>query len=72
MVIQHLNWLAVAASALAYFILGALWFGPLFGKLWMKGHGITPPSEEEKKKMNMGAILGMAFLKTVVMVILTA
>ena len=72
MILQHLNWLAVAASALAYFILGALWFGPLFGKMWMKGHGITPPTEEEKKKMNMGAILGMAFIKTVVMVILTA
>ena len=72
MIIQHLNWLAVAASALAYFMLGAAWFGPVFGKAWMKGHGITPPTGEEKKKMNMGAILGMAFVKTAALVVLTA
>jgi len=72
MVLQHLNWLAVGVSALAYFSLGAIWFGPVFGKMWMKGHGITMPTEEEKKKMNMGMIMGMAFLKTAVMVILTA
>ncbi len=72
MVLQHLNWLAVAASAIAYFCIGAVWFGPVFGKMWMKGHGITPPTEEEKKQMNMGMILGMSFVKTFLMVILTA
>ena len=72
MVLQHLNWLAVAVSAIAYFALGAIWFGPVFGKIWMKGHGITPPTDEEKKNMNMGMILGMSFVKTAVMVILTA
>jgi hypothetical protein len=72
MVLQHLNWLAVAVSAIAYFSLGAVWFGPVFGKMWMKGHGITPPTEEEKKNMNIGMMMGMSFVKTVVMVILTA
>ncbi|HEY4797694.1 MAG TPA: DUF1761 domain-containing protein [Bacteroidia bacterium] len=72
MVLQHLNWLAVAVSAIAYFALGAIWFGPAFGKVWMKGHGITLPSEEEKKNMNMGKIFGLSFIKTAVMVILTA
>ena len=72
MIIQNLNWLAVIVSALAYFALGAIWFGPVFGKMWMKGHGITPPTEEEKKNMNMGMIFGMSFLKTVVMVVLTS
>lgn len=72
MVLQHLNWLAVGVSALAYFSLGAIWFGPVFGKMWMKGHGITPPTDEEKKNMNMGMIFGMSFLKTAVMCILTA
>ena len=32
----------------------------------------SPPTEEEKKNMNMGMIMGMAFVKTAVMVILTA
>ncbi|MBI3501825.1 MAG: DUF1761 domain-containing protein [Bacteroidetes bacterium] len=51
MIIQHLNWLAVAAGAIAYFVLGAIWFGPIFGKMWMAGHKINPPSPEEKEKM---------------------
>ena len=54
MIIQQLNWLAVAVSALAYFCLGAIWFNPkVFGTLWMKGHGIAGPTEEDKKRMPM-------------------
>lgn len=30
----HLNWLAVGLAALAYYLLGAVWFTPLFGKAW--------------------------------------
>ena len=53
MIIQNLNWLAIAAAALAYFALGAIWFNPkVFGTIWMKGHNITP-NEEDKKKMPM-------------------
>ena len=30
-----LNWLAVALAALAYFVIGALWYAPpLFGRIW--------------------------------------
>jgi len=54
MIIQHLNWLAVAVSAIAYFALGAIWFNPkVFGTTWIKGHGITAPTEEDKKRMPM-------------------
>ena len=61
MIIQHLNWLAVAVSAMAYFALGAIWFNPkVFGTIWMKGHGISGPTEEEKK--NMGKMMGMTFI----------
>lgn len=35
----HLNWLAVALAALAYFLLGAVWFTPLFGKAWDRSIG---------------------------------
>lgn len=30
----ELNWLAVAVATLAYYLLGAVWFTPLFGKAW--------------------------------------
>lgn len=35
----HLNWLAVALAALAYYLLGAAWFTPLFGKAWDRSIG---------------------------------
>jgi hypothetical protein len=72
MVLQHLNWLAVAVSAIAYFCLGAVWFGPIFGKLWMKQHGLNPPTDEEKKQMNVPRMMTMSFIKTFIMVILVA
>ncbi|MBD3217646.1 MAG: DUF1761 family protein [candidate division Zixibacteria bacterium] len=37
-----INYLAVVAAAVAYMILGALWYSPvLFGAAWMKGIGKT-------------------------------
>lgn len=33
-VLSHVNILAVIASGVAFWILGALWFGLLFGKIW--------------------------------------
>ena len=71
MILQQLNWPAVAVSAIIYFALGAIWFNPkVFGTIWMKGHGIGVPSEEDKK--NMGKMMGMSFIKTVVLTILVA
>jgi len=48
----HINYLAVVVAAVAYFILGWLWYSPLmFGKVWMELMGIKMPSEAERKKM---------------------
>lgn len=33
---SELNWLAIIAATLAYFILGAIWFTPLFGSAYDK------------------------------------
>ncbi len=38
-VLGDINWLAVILGTLAYYILGALWFTPLFGKLYDKALG---------------------------------
>lgn len=35
-VATELNWLAIILATLAYFILGAIWFTPLFGKAYDK------------------------------------
>ncbi|OZE25211.1 hypothetical protein CH256_19075 [Rhodococcus sp. 05-2254-6] len=33
------NWLGVAGAAVVYYALGALWFGPLFGRTWDRSIG---------------------------------
>jgi hypothetical protein len=34
-----ISWIAVAVATVLSFGLGALWYGPLFGKAWMAEHG---------------------------------
>lgn len=43
-----INFLAVAVSAFVTFMLGGMWYAPLFGKAWVKAHGF---SEEEAKAL---------------------
>lgn len=59
--------LPVLVSAVAVFVLGALWYSPaLFGKAWVQAHGYT---EEKTKEMRAGAgrAYGVSFLCYVVM-----
>lgn len=37
----HVNYLAVVVSAVVAMVIGSFWYGPLFGKLWMKLNGFT-------------------------------
>ena len=39
--LAEINWLAVLAGAAAHMVLGFLWYGPLFGNLWIRGIGKT-------------------------------
>ncbi len=39
-----LNWLAILAATVAGFLIGGVWYGPLFGKAWLRAIGKT---EEE-------------------------
>jgi surface polysaccharide O-acyltransferase-like enzyme len=43
------NYLAVVVSAVLYWLLGALWFGVLFGKQWMALENLT---QEQAQSMN--------------------
>ncbi len=49
-----INWWAILVTVIVSFILGNLWYGPLFGKAWMKSAGISKPegmTPEIKKQM---------------------
>ena len=39
-----LNWLAVITAAVSAFVLGGLWYGPLFKRAWCRETGIDPDS----------------------------
>lgn len=61
---SSINHLAVFAATISAFVLGGLWYGPLFGRAWMKENGF---SEESLKQANQGKIYGLAFLYTLIM-----
>lgn len=50
-----INYYAVLVCAVLAMALGALWYGPLFGKKWMEIVGINPADLEARKKMQKGA-----------------
>lgn len=58
---SHLNWLAVAAAAVAYFMIGGLWYSKmLFGNTWIKSTGIVMSNPDAKK--GVGGIMAFTFL----------
>lgn len=40
-----MNWWAIGISMIASVVIGFVWYGPLFGKMWMKELGMTMPEE---------------------------
>jgi hypothetical protein len=59
-----LNHLAIITSAVLAFVVGGIWYGPLFGKAWMAENGLTP---ETAAQMNAAKVYGLAFVWTLVM-----
>ena len=49
------NYLAIVTGAVLSMIIGAIWYGPLFGKKWMEIVGVNTADEESKKKMQKSA-----------------
>ena len=55
----EVNWLGIVLAALAGFVVGGIWYGPVMGRKWMGAVGFT---EEDLKEGNMALIYGGAFL----------
>ena len=51
---MHINYTAVLVAAVLQFIVGAIWYTPLFGKLWGKIHGFDTKSPEAQEAMKKG------------------
>ncbi|MCL6250904.1 DUF1761 domain-containing protein [Altererythrobacter sp. KTW20L] len=53
------NWLAVVLGALAFFVVGAVWYGALFGKAWQREVGL---SDAQLRASNMQLIFAACFV----------
>jgi Protein of unknown function (DUF1761) len=58
----EINWLAVIVSALSTFLVGGLWYGPLFLKPWQEEAGVT---DEDMQRRHPAKVYGGAFLLNV-------
>ncbi len=67
-----INLWAVLAAALASMVLGTLWYGPLFGKPWMKMVGMTKADAEKAKKDGMGKTYLLMFVSSFVLAFVLA
>jgi len=48
-----INWWALVVTTVVSVVIGSLWYGPIFGKAWMKSTGISMPEvmTPDMKKM---------------------
>ncbi len=51
-----INYWAVLGGGIFLFIMGMLWYGPIFGKVWMKIMGVEHMSKEDMDKAMKGMV----------------
>jgi len=66
----YINYFAVLVCGIISMILGALWYGPLFGKAWMNEYGYT--EEQLAKDFNPAKTFGLAMLGHIFMALVLA
>ncbi len=69
-----LNYGAIFVAALLQFVFGAVWYTPIFGKLWGKIHCFDKHSKEKQQEMmkSMGPWLALQFVVTIVTTVVLA
>jgi Protein of unknown function (DUF1761) len=54
-----INWLAVLVAAVVTFVLGGVWYGPLFGRVWRTAEGQAEPQPGQK---HPAFVYGLSFV----------
>jgi hypothetical protein len=60
------NYLAILVSGIVFMIVGTLWYGPFFGKSWMKLINMTPESMKGSSKGSMARSMILVFIVALV------
>ncbi len=63
-IFSQINWLAVLVAAVAYFLLGAIWYSFLFRDAWIKASGVNVNDPNAKK--GVAGIMIASFITIVV------
>lgn len=67
------NYWAVLVSAVVFFGIGAVWYGPVFGKAWIKSMELSEADlEAQKAEENMAMSFGLMFISSLLMAVATA
>jgi hypothetical protein len=71
---DFINWWSVLVASIVQFIIGAIWYMPIFGKKWGELHDFNPKTPEEASVMTkqMMPLLVVQFIVTVVTTIVLA
>lgn len=66
---MEINFLAVLVAAVASMIVGSIWYGPLFGKMFIREMGMDQwtPERRELEKKKMGVSYTLQFIASLVM-----
>ena len=57
----NVHWLSVIISAVSAFIIGGIWYGPIYGRSWMKELGFL---EEDLQKRSIKTTYGVSLILT--------
>ena len=71
---MNINYTAVLAATIADFVVGAIWYMPIFGNLWGKIHGHDKLSKKEQQdaQKGMAPLLGVQVVITAITTIVLA
>lgn len=59
------NWLAVVAAAVSAFLLGGIWYGPLFKNVWCREAGVDPDSGPRHPARVFGSAFVLALVAAI-------
>lgn len=67
-----INYLAVLAAGVASMVIGGLWYGPVFGKIWISLMGFTEEQMKAAKEKGVAKLYVINFIASLVMAFVLA